>query len=613
MRTDGLTVAYAIDLAERTVERAGPTAGLAAGATQAAHAQAVQRLPAGLSLLGFKARLDNHAELAAALRLPQGQGVSVESLLLAAYRRWGADVAQRLRGDWWFALWDGEQRHLLLARDATGSTPVFYCPLGKRLAFSDSVVSLLRVKGMAPQVCEQRVVSLLLRWVYADPSQTEYEGVLQLLSGHCLTWNEHGLSVRRYWSPQDLVPVRLATNADYVAGFLELYRRAVAARTGEGRRVGCMLSAGLDSGSVTALAARELARRGERLQAFTHRPLAEVRSLEHPSHLVDEWPLAQAVARQAGSVEHVEIDSAHVNPLQAIWMSLERTGLMYLAGPIAPWLHVLHQTARQAGIDTLLNGQFGNFVVSWEGRPSSIWPLVRQGRWSQARTVLLGQRPNTLPMLLRALAGRLKRACIPARQPRVSRLATVLQPSLAAAWQDALESQIPPFSLRSPEVFRDFMMPRLTGGTVASDLLAASYGLQAYDPTNDQQLLEYCLALPSEQFSDGVHDRWLMRRGMQGLLPPQVQCNVRRGLQPADCSFRLLAHRGDVEAVLALMQRSELARRYLNLNQLRLYWEQVKPSVFYGESLALLYQGLGTGMWLAHMEGLKPDHVLSAR
>ena len=95
------------------------------------------------------------------------------------------------------------------------------------------------------------------------------------------------------------------------------------------------------------------------------------------------------------------------------------------------------------------------------------------------------------------------------------------------------------------------------------------YGVDARAPPADVRLAEFCLALPEDQcLWDGVSRR-LIRRAMSAQLPEMVLTNRRRGLQAADWYARLYGVRDEVAQELARLERSDLARRYLDLGRMR--------------------------------------------
>ena len=95
------------------------------------------------------------------------------------------------------------------------------------------------------------------------------------------------------------------------------------------------------------------------------------------------------------------------------------------------------------------------------------------------------------------------------------------------------------------------------------------FGVETRCPPVDARLVEFCLALPEDQYLRDGQPRWLIRRAMADRLPPVVLRNRKRGLQAADWFERLSAIRPQICEELAQLEQSELARRALDLPRLR--------------------------------------------
>lgn len=568
----------------------------------------------GLRMLDYKARLDNREALAVMLGIAASDAADwpADDLLLRAYRQWGRDMPKHLRGDWWFALWDGQQRRLVLAIDPTSPTPLFYAQTADgRFVFSPSLRDVLHVPGIVAAPCEKRIVSYLLYWVnYPDYEQTEYEGIRQVRPGSCLILDGQGVRCESYWDPRAIARLSLPSDQEYVEEFLRLYRKAVAVRIAGQRRVGTMLSAGLDSGSVTALAAEKMVMRQARLPAFTHVPVPEAQDIRMPGKLVDEWSLAHGVARRFDCIEHIAIQSAEVSPLEAWQRGLELTGRWQSTGVNAPWIHHLHAEVQRRQLDTLLCGQLGNIVVSWAGVPAAWWSQVVQGKWCDAAGTLLAGRPVTPYNIGRGVAGALWRSVRPARPLGPQRIADLPSHPVNAGMLDryrrVFEEEAAGASMRDVRTYRDHQLPMLVMATSINALLASTYGLDISDPTADQDLIEFCLATPNDQFARAGQDRWLMRRAMQGILSPEVQWNRVRGDQAADAMCRLVAWRDQVEALLSYMAQSGMAQHYLDMPALRQRWKQSQTALICGADFFALQTGLAAGMFFAKLEGAGP-------
>jgi asparagine synthase (glutamine-hydrolysing) len=105
--------------------------------------------------------------------------------------------------------------------------------------------------------------------------------------------------------------------------------------------------------------------------------------------------------------------------------------------------------------------------------------------------------------------------------------------------------------------------------------LGAAFNMEVRDPTADVRLLEFCLGVPDEQVVAGGGQRMLIRRAMEGILPPEVQWNSLRGRQAADVAPRLLAQRGEMEATLDRLERNSAVTSCLDLPLMRRVWNEL--------------------------------------
>jgi asparagine synthase (glutamine-hydrolysing) len=132
----------------------------------------------------------------------------------------------------------------------------------------------------------------------------------------------------------------------------------------------------------------------------------------------------------------------------------------------------------------------------------------------------------------------------------------------------------------------------------------AAFGLEVRDPTTDVRLLEYCFGIPNEIYTRDGGERMLVRRAMDGLLPPEVQWNTIRGRQAADVALRLLDHRDEMNAVLARMATASIVTNYIDLAALRSAWEaletQVTPETAQ-QATTLLLRGVLAGLFLQQL------------
>ncbi len=108
------------------------------------------------------------------------------------------------------------------------------------------------------------------------------------------------MAERRYWSPADIRPIRLASDQAYADGLRECLDRAVRRQMRSAHPIGCYLSGGLDSSAVAALAARALGEKGQRLAAFTQVPREGFVGPVPFGRYADETPYVEAIRAALG-------------------------------------------------------------------------------------------------------------------------------------------------------------------------------------------------------------------------------------------------------------------------------------------------------------------------
>lgn len=490
--------------------------------------------PDGALIIAADARLDNRAELCRALDLrDDGQPDSV--LILAAYARWGEAAPERLLGDFAFAVWDAREQRLFCARDAMGVRPFFYHQSARCLAWASDLKALLALPGVPCRVNEPRLADFLTGG--HDLASTFYADIMRLPPAHTLSVSAHGeqpARLRRYWdlaAPRD---TRLPSDAAYAEAFRELLTASVRARVRSAYPVGSMLSGGLDSTSVVCLARGLLDSRtaGGRLHSF--------------SLLFDAAPASDergymAPAVEAGGLEHHTILADEVTPLSHLETLLDIAGEPYHhMGLPLHWL--ADAAARQAGVRVLLDGNFGDAVVTHGNM--RLAEMAHHGQWRALARELAGlttgwrRRTRSafyiawlaafkplLPVFGRQAWRELRRW----RDPR--RPAWAFQSIIAPAFAQSMTGQaaLQASLLRRAQRYRttraenQSSVSRLQAQPELYNRLATCCGLELRHPFLDRRLVEFCLGLPAEQRLRDGWGRIIQRNAMAGILPEAIR------------------------------------------------------------------------------------------
>jgi asparagine synthase (glutamine-hydrolysing) len=177
-------------------------------------------------------------------------GDSPEEVLLRAYQYWDKDALKHLRGGFAFAIRDARKDRLLLARDRFGEKPLYLHEKDGVLHFASEAKALLKA-GIAAKVDLASLRECLAHRYVAGP-RTLFAGIRKLQPGTYGLWQHGKLHEARYWTPPDRAPCPATPNSRPLEGFLAALEQAVA----ENGAQGILLSGGIDSAVLLALAAR---------------------------------------------------------------------------------------------------------------------------------------------------------------------------------------------------------------------------------------------------------------------------------------------------------------------------------------------------------------------
>jgi asparagine synthase (glutamine-hydrolysing) len=220
------------------------------------------------------ARLDGRAEFISELQRA-GRAVrpnaSDSELLLEAYATWGTPCVERLRGDFSFAIWDARNKHLFCARDHFGIKPFYYVQRGDLFLFSNTLNCVRMHPEVSDELNEAAIGDFLLFGLNFDNATTSFRDIQRLAPAHSLSISPEGVKIRRYWAPPTDGRIRYSKPEEYVENFQSLLKAAVADRL-QTDRAGILLSGGLDSSSVAAVA-KEVCGKGSQateLRGYTY-------------------------------------------------------------------------------------------------------------------------------------------------------------------------------------------------------------------------------------------------------------------------------------------------------------------------------------------------------
>jgi len=213
------------------------------------------------------------------------------------YEEYGRDMVQHLNGMFAFALWDDQRRRLFIARDRFGEKPLYWGVFDRTLLFASEPKVLLAHPAVRPDL-NLNALRQYLSFDYVPAPLSIYEGINKLPAAHHLTLEDGRVEVQRYWQLSYQTRQPAPTVADAAAQLQELLQDSVQMRLVSDVPLGVLLSGGIDSSMVTALAVRASS---ETVKTF---------SIAFAEGSFDESQYARRVAQYLGTDHHEERFSA---------------------------------------------------------------------------------------------------------------------------------------------------------------------------------------------------------------------------------------------------------------------------------------------------------------
>jgi len=265
----------------------------------------------GLSIV-FNGEIYNFLEIRKQLMLLNYgfKSCSDTEVLLMAYAEWGKDCVSKLNGMFSFAIYDERQGVIFIARDRAGEKPLYYKLDNKKLFFASELKALMANPNLSKDV-DKESLDCYLSMGYVPGDRCILEGYNKLPPAHSMVFDLRTgeTKVWRYWGLPDYEEGDSIINEDILLNELEsLLESAVSKQLLADVPVGVLLSGGVDSSLITAMAARH----SSQVQTF---------SIGFPGHgKMDETPHARMVAKYFGTKHTVlmaEPTSADLLPILA--------------------------------------------------------------------------------------------------------------------------------------------------------------------------------------------------------------------------------------------------------------------------------------------------------
>ncbi len=444
------------------------------------------------------------------------------------YEDHGPRFVERLAGMFALAVWDERDATLVLARDRLGKKPLLYRTSDDELSFASEHSALLAGLPTVPPV-DAHAIRLYLRLGYVPAPHDAFQGIHKLLPAHYLVWQGGRARVERYWRlPADRVQM---DEADAVAEFRRLFKRAVARRLLSDVPLGALLSGGVDSSAVVATMAELTSRVRTFSIGFEE---AEFSELAH----------ARRVAQRFGT-EHYEF-VVRPDAIEILPELVRHYGEPYADSSALPTYYLTKLTRQH--VTVALDGDGGDEVFAGYERylAARFAALLDRVPRPMREAVVAGARVLPDSTTPRSGLRRIRRflGAIPlAPRPRYLRwlgvfdddaLADLLDPELAGGGRSNGEVPGLTISLDGADPVRaaqtiDLLLYLPDDLLVKMDIASMANSLEVRCPFLDHELVEFAWRLPTRLKLRGTERKRLVKRAFDGIVPPENMYRSKQG------------------------------------------------------------------------------------
>ena len=422
-------------------------------------------------------------------------------VVLLSFIEWGDRCVERLNGIFAFAVWDNTAQRVFLARDRLGVKPLFYVRRNGMLLFASEPKALLAHPSVKPEIDAEGLAEIIAIGPARTPGHGVYRGVRELRPGFWLAYSRDGCTIRPYWrlTPRPHEETEEET-AEHVRWLLaDTVRRQLVSDV----PVCTLLSGGLDSSTLTALAAETLHESGGGpLRTFSvdyadndryFRPGAFQPDADTP------W-IERAVGWLGTEHRRVVIDTPElVAALDDAVAARDLPGMADIDASLLLFCREIKKNATVAlsgeAADEVFGGYPWFFREDAQNADAFPWSLNAQERFSLWS-----------PDVLKATG---------AEEYAKERYSQALAETPRADWEDEEANRIRVMSYLNITRFMPTLLDR-------KDRMSMACGLEVRVPFCDHRLVEYVWNIPWPIRTAGNREKGILRKAMRGVLPDDM-------------------------------------------------------------------------------------------
>lgn len=517
-------------------------------------------------------------------------------LAYRAYRKWGEGFVERIRGSFAFVIYEQMTGQVLLYADHLAQRYLAYYSDEEEICFATVYQPLLAFLGKRKTALSREWIAAAYTDCTADtfklPGRTVYEKIYHVEPGQYVRIGLASGRVEKctYWNPlRDAPKLPRMKDEEYKQYFLSVFDSAVKSLLRARGEIGIMLSGGLDSSSVAALAARNLAKEKKFLYSYTAVPADGYEYHNSKFYIENEKELVLAQQKL-----HPNLIPHFVNAQESNCFSRLQHYAECYREPVKPALNMINvegmtRAAAEDGCSILLSGQNGNATISYGSILSYLYQKGMSGHWIAAykeAKAFCRRRGVAGKKLLQVFLQNWKEEkfekvsfgsdCLVKEEDiRRFRLLRLEKKIRAERGTGGLDSR----RRRRGFCFMPLVFQHMGFYGTYNSL---RYGVLSLDPTLTKEMIELCVELPIDCNVRGGKERRMVRDYMKGYVPESILENhTGRGVQGADYAYRVNRDWDKMKDGVYDILTGQALGEYLDRDKLHALVEEAKANEYH--------------------------------
>ncbi len=519
--------------------------------------------------------LDNRKELLDKLGIAKEQGSCMADgdILFAMYKKYGYDSLNDLLGAYAFVWYDRSTNKIELVLDAVGNRCVYYRIINDVFYFS-SLLEPLAELSSDTRLNDRWITDFLAMdylFMINETEETPVKEIYRIAPAQYISYQDEKIEKAIYWKPFDnFKEYRLSSDEKYRHRFCDLWNAAVKCNIRDKSNTSILLSGGLDSTAVAAVAAPYVKEDGASLYSYTSVPMEGYVADNSGYDVENEKEDVEKTAAFYGNIITQYVDLNGKNPWELSSKAIRNMEIPLKSIQNYLWIEEALEKAYEKQSRIMLTGSYGNTSISFTDLNVYMNTLYKNRKYVKLKKELEAFSTNmgfpvryAWKQIIRTMRAEFEQTPYPYGLSYVNRdIAKKLntEKRLCEIEKNSFEST-KDFTIGRRNMVHWLSM-RQIGEAFTKHSLAT--GVLLRDPTIDKRVVEFCIHLPMEQFCrDGI-DRRLVKEYLKDIMPPHVMQFQKKGKQSADLKYRFSLNWDNIRQEWIQKYERYLGSKYVN-------------------------------------------------